>query len=134
MAVWPYPWQGNTDPLAIPAGFLRHQVTLQVQSSTPNSVGEPQAAWNDVLTRRAGIMAITVREVFQSGPAPEFVGQVTHRVTVRWPGSTVSIYAGMRATLGSRVFLIQGVDNVQEMNRVLHIYCLEINGGKPPCS
>jgi SPP1 family predicted phage head-tail adaptor len=120
---FPYPWQGVRDPLAIPSGAMRHEIQIQQQTTTPDSFGQPQPTWTTVLTAMAAFATLSEREVYQL----QFTAQVTHRITVRWPGTSIGIAGGMRVLFGTRVFLIQTPDNVQERNRVLHLMCLEIN-------
>jgi SPP1 family predicted phage head-tail adaptor len=104
---------------------LRHQVTIQQKSTTPTPTGSPQAAWSTVLTCWAGIMTLASKEAFQTGG---FSGQMTHRISIRWPGPDVAITAGMQVLFGSRAFTIQAPpENVQERNVVLHLLCLELS-------
>lgn len=127
MAIWPYPWESQLNPLVIPPGFLRNQVQIQRPSGDKDDFGQPLDGWTIVLTAMAGIISLVQREVWQNGM---FSGQVTHRVTLRWPGPDVTIASGMRVVFGSRTFVVQAPpDNVQERNRVLHLLCLEIDGG-----
>ncbi len=42
--------------------------------------------------------------------------------------------AGMQVAFGVRKFTVQTVENVQERNRVVHLMCLEVNGGGAGCS
>jgi SPP1 family predicted phage head-tail adaptor len=112
-------------PYLIDPGELRQQIQIQQQSTANDSVGQPQATWTTVLTTMAKIASISVVERWQSA---QFVGQVSHRITMRWPGAGVTIAGGMRVLFGSRIFVLQGVDNVEERNIVLHLLCLEING------
>ena len=120
---FPYPHQSVKDPLSIPSGAMRHEIVIQKQVSGQDSFGQPQPNWTPVLTVLAAISTLSMREVYQM----QFIGQVSHRITFRWPGSSSAITGGMRVLFGSRVFLIQAPDNVQERNRVLHLLCLEIN-------
>lgn len=124
---FPYPWQGVKDPLAIPSGAMRSQVEIQQQAPTPDSAGQPQAAWTTMWTTPAAISTLSMREVYQTA---QFAAQVTHRITVRWPGNSIAIVGGQRVAFGSRIFQVQTVENVQERNRVLHLLCLEINGAR----
>jgi SPP1 family predicted phage head-tail adaptor len=129
------PSLGNQNPLAIDAGTLRHKVQIQAQSMVGDAdTGEPSATWSDVLAAFARIDAVSSRQIFQSGQGLQFVSQVTHLVTIRWPGFSVGISGGMRVLFGIRIFQVQIVENVQERNRILKLLCLEINGGNSNCS
>lgn len=127
-----YPWQAVRDPLAIPAGALRMPIAIQTQSTAPSPSGQPVATWATFLTTMAAISTTSSREVYQ---AQQFTSQVTHRVTIRWPGSTVVIQEGQRVVYQpfasvTHTYLIQAVENVQERNRVMNLMCLEIDGSE----
>jgi SPP1 family predicted phage head-tail adaptor len=123
--MWGYPFQSCKNPLAIPPGAKRYQISIQQKSSTVTGSGSPIASWTTVLTCMSAIKTLMESEAYQTG---QFSGHVTHRVSIDWPGVSIGIVAGMQVLFGTRVFTIQGVDNVQERNRVLHLMCLEING------
>lgn len=112
-------------PLVIEPGELRHSIQIQQQTATQSASGAPRQDWSKVLSTRAKISTASSREVYQ---AAQFTEQVTHVVTIRWPGASVAIQGGMQVLFGSRVFKIQAVENVEERNRVLRLRCLEING------
>ena len=120
---WPYTAK---DPLLIPPGQLRNEITLQAQSQAPDAVtGAPSASWATVMTTMAGIASQGSREVFQ---AQQYASQVTHVLTVRWPGTGVAIAGGMRVSFGTRTFTVQSVENVMERNRVMKLMCVEVDG------
>jgi SPP1 family predicted phage head-tail adaptor len=129
--MWPYPWNKSRNPFAIPPGAKRNQIQIQQKSSSQSPTGSPQAGWVPVLTCMAALQTLVGREVYQSGT---FSGQMTHRVSIDWPGASVLITAGMQVALlqqgiPTRTFTIQAPpENVQERNRVLHLLCLEISG------
>lgn len=129
MGNWGYPWPKNKNPLALPPGSLRDQITIQQKSLTPDpATGKLPvngAAWSNLLTVMAKIRTLTQREVYQSG---QIVGQVTHEIAMYWPGISMPIEGGMQVVFGNRIFLIQTPENVQERNRVLLLHCLEIDG------
>jgi head-tail adaptor len=120
----------SSDPLAINPGPLRHQISIQAQSASQDpETGEQSLSWNMVLTTMAKIATTSSREMYQAGTAARFVAQVSHLVTIRWPGASVTLAGGMRVLFGARTFVVQTVENVQERNRVVNLTCLEINGG-----
>lgn len=117
------------NPLAINPGELRHQITIQSQSTTRDpATGEPSSTWNDVLATRASIATVSSLERYQRGSAGEFVAQVSHLVKIRWPGASYGLAGGMRVMFGMRTFVIQTVENVEERNRIVNLACLEVNG------
>ena len=124
---WPCPWQQNTNPLVVPTGFLRSPIQIQSPATGTDASGGPTTTtWNEVLSALAGILTVSSREVFQ---AQQFTAQVTHRVTLRWPGE-IGIAPGMRVIYSTHVYIIQAMENVQQRNRVLHLMCLELDGGQ----
>ena len=110
--------------LALPAGSLRHSIAVQSLSTKPDSFGQPQRTWTTILVARASIEAVLAREMYQSA---QFTGQITHTVTLRWPGAAVSIAPGMQVVYGAHTYKIQTVENVLERNRVLKLMCLSLN-------
>lgn len=111
--VWP-----KVDP-----GSLRHQITIRTRGSIPDSSGRPQP-WQTVWSGYASIVGLTERELFQ---ANQITSQFTHRVSFPWPGSGIIIQPAMEVVFGSKVFKIQVVDNVNEMNIVVQLLCLALN-------
>jgi SPP1 family predicted phage head-tail adaptor len=120
-----YPYGRVKDPLSLPAGLLRFAVQIQVQATTQDALGGPLQSWTTVLSCFAGISTMSQREVYATA---QFVSEVTHRVTIRWPGPSIGIQGGMQVVFGTRIFKVQTVENVLERNRVLHLMCLEIDG------
>lgn len=116
------------DPLALAAGELRHQAVIQAPSAQRDSMGQPTTSWNAVLTTRAKVEATTERQLYQN---QQFTSQVTHIVSLRWPGAAVSIAPGMRVVInGAHTYQVQACDNLFERNRVLRLMCLELNGAE----
>ncbi len=113
------------DPLLLPAGSLRHSILIQSRSTQPDSFGQPLDTWNTVLVTRASIAIATQRELYQ---ANQLTSQVSHTITLHWPGSAVVITPGMQIVYGTHTYKIQDCDNVGERNRVLRLLCLELNG------
>lgn len=116
-----------TVSLAINSGELRHAIQIQKQTATQSASGAPQQSWTTILSTVAKISTASSREVYQ---ASQFTAQVSHVITIRWPGSSVTILGGMQVLFGSRVFKLQTVENPLERNRLLLLHCLEINGAQ----
>ena len=126
MGGFSFPWKRQQNPLALPPGSLRNQVAIQQKAAgSVTPTGSPLAGWATVWLGMAAISTTSQRETYQGD---EFTGQVTHRVSIYWPGASVSVVSGMQVLFGARTFTIQTVENVLERNRVLHLMCLEING------
>jgi SPP1 family predicted phage head-tail adaptor len=115
------------DLLAINPAELRHQVQIQQQTSTQTATGAPSATWATILTTMAKISTASSREVYR---ASQFTAQVSHVITIRWPGASVVIQGGMQVLFGARIFKLQTVENPQEQNRLLLLHCLEINAAQ----
>lgn len=106
---------------------LRHQVQIQSESSTPDSFGQPQPVWTTILTAWASVETINEKELYQAGA---LTSQVTHTITIRYPGSSVTIAPGMRVVYGSHTYKLQACNNVDERNILLKLMCLELNGAQ----
>jgi SPP1 family predicted phage head-tail adaptor len=108
--------------LSLPAGSLRHAITILTASSTQDAAGQPVATWTEVLATRGGIRTLTGREMTQND---QITSQVTHEITLRW--TPVTIAPGMRVSFGSHTYQIQATENVLERNRVLRLQVLAVN-------
>jgi head-tail adaptor len=117
----------------IPAGSLRHQVQIQVQSTAPTLTGSPQASWTTIRCTRAAIVLAISKQASEDYQQGQFSGMVTHIVTVRWT-PTPEILGGMRVlfttSAGTHTYQVQTVDNVNLRNIRMDLMCLEINGGQ----
>jgi len=115
------------NPLSLAAGSLRHSISIDQRTTTTDSFGQPVDNWASVLVTRASIEMASERELYSAGM---FTSQVTHIITIRWPGILVQIKPGMRVRFGAHTYTIQAVDNVSERSRVLRLFVLEINGSE----
>jgi len=117
------------DPTLLQAGDLRHSVIVtQENANARNSFGQPLSTWNTVLTTRAKIQSTTgmsYKELIQNNIISS---ETTHLITLRWPGSSAQLAAGMKVLFGDKTYLVQGVDNVLERNRVVRLFCMVIDG------
>jgi head-tail adaptor len=116
------------DPLVIEPGELRHPI--QIQSPGAPAAGSMGASvspsnWDVVRTTMAAIYTAGGRETSQ---ASQLVSEVSHVVKVRWTQDTLK--AGYRVVFGSRYFAIAYIENVLERNRVLLLYCKEVDGAQ----
>jgi head-tail adaptor len=126
--MWSYPQNRNRNPISIPAGAKRNFIQIQQVSTTPGPTGG-QTATDPVvlLSCMAAIDTLAAKQAYQSG---QFSAQVTHRVSIDYPGPAVALAASLQVVFGARLFQVQVIDNVQERNRVLHLMCLEIDGSQ----
>lgn len=113
------------NPLSLPAGALRHSISVEQRTVNSDSFGQPLETWNSILVTRASIEMATQKEVYQAGLLAE---QVTHIITIRWPGSLTLLTTGNRVRFGSHLYTVQAVENIQERNRVVRLFVLEVNG------
>lgn len=115
------------DPLVVNGGELRHAVTVQSpQYGTAGARGESitPSTWATVRTTRAAIYTAGGRE---TSMASQIVSEVSHVVKLRWTPAVIK--ANDRVVFGARYFTVQYVENVLERNRVLLLYCIEVDGG-----
>lgn len=109
------------------AGQLKRRIEVQAESTSQDTMGGPVTTWSTLYSCWAKIATLRVQERYGAG---NFDPQVTHRVTIRYPGPDPGIVAGMRVSYKTRAFKIQTVDNAFEDDRVLYLMCLEIRGIK----
>jgi SPP1 family predicted phage head-tail adaptor len=100
---------------------LRHFITIQKRSDSPDQYGQPNTSWVEVTTAWASITAVTSRETYQ---AQQLNSQVTHSIVMRY--QPVSITAGMQVKYGTKTFDVQAVDNVEQRNAILKLLVLEL--------
>ncbi len=105
---------GDTTP-----GRLRHRLTLQTATATPDGAGGSTLAWNAVATVSAEIVPLKAAE----RAVGEGEGDLTlHRIVIRKRGD---VAPGDRFVLGARAFQIKSVTDVQEDGRFLVCLCEE---------
>ncbi len=122
------------NPLAIEPGELRQAIQIQVQTTAQDTLGGQIEDWATFLTTRAAIYTGAAvpdirskqpRENYQDG---QFSSEITHVMKIRWPGSAVILLGGQRVLYRTRIFVLQNIENIQERDRILLLYCIEING------
>jgi SPP1 family predicted phage head-tail adaptor len=111
---------------SIGAGELTCRVLIQkprtAEAGTTGMSITPDK-WDTVRTTYA---AITTAGGAETSQAMQLVSEVSHVVKVRWM-ATPPIAANYRVLYGARMFTVKFVENVRERNRVLKLYCLEVN-------
>ena len=115
------------NPLYLRAGELRHAVQIQSASSTRDAAGQPVSTWNVVLTTRAKIENSGGQAYKESFSNSSLAAQSTDLLTIRWPGSSITVAPGMRVIFGNNTFLVQDVDNVLHRDRVVRLACVMID-------
>lgn len=102
------------------AGRLRHQVTIEQRSSTPDTFGEPANTWSTLYADQpASIDPISARELIAAGAIQS---EATHRVRMRY---VAGVQTKHRIVFGTRVFDIRAVRDVEERNVELELLCSE---------
>jgi SPP1 family predicted phage head-tail adaptor len=107
--------------VAIRAGELRHQVTLQqLGKRVDDGYGGGSIPEIDVVKLWAHIEPLVGRELFNEA---QFNPSVTHQITIRYyPG----IKPSMRILFGSRVFDIKSIRDIDERHRKIESICEEL--------
>lgn len=106
------------------AGALRHVVEIQQRSSTIDSLGDVSDSWTTVVTDRAAIRPLSVREMMA---AQAIQSEVTHQITLRYRSEYANpvTVAPLRVLFGSRVFDVSGAMNIDERNREVRLMARE---------
>ena len=102
---------------------LRHQISIQQQSTTQDRFGAPSLTWTTVRTTSGGLNVVSLKEAFGDG---QLTAQETDIWTVRW---TAGIQPGMQIVFGSNTWKVQDASNVMQRNITLHLLCLLLNAG-----
>lgn len=100
-------------------GDLRHRVTLEAPLRTPDGGGGSALVWVPVAELWAAIRPVSGGETVL---AEQISGRVTHVILVRRHDA---VEPAMRFTLGTRIFLIAAVLDVDERHRLLRCLATE---------
>lgn len=105
---------------SIPAGKLRHTVTLQqwIETGTDEH-GHPEGAWWNIAELRAWIEPVGPRD---AELANQLYHEATHTIWVRYHSG---VTRDRRLLFGERTFHVGYVSNLDERNRVLKLLCSE---------
>jgi SPP1 family predicted phage head-tail adaptor len=100
---------------------LPHQITIQKLQDPParNSSGGVIETWEDFATVFASVNPISGREYFAAQAAQ---AATTHHIDMWWISGVTS---DMRIKFGKRIFEIESIVNVNELNRELNLLCVE---------
>lgn len=104
------------------AGLLRHKITIEYRapvSPTVNNMGEVDYAWTTYRTTMARISAPGARGREQI-KARALESLVETQIMIRY---TSGITAAMRVLHGTQYYDIAWIDNFEERNRMLNLYC-----------
>lgn len=105
-------------------GAYRDRVTIQRLVETRDAFGQMVESWTDVGTFYADLHHLNGREVTN---AMQLKPEATHMVGMRYVEPNGSpIRPADQILYKTRVFKIQDVDNVDELNREYKILCTEV--------
>ena len=125
----PFPYNRQQNPLVLPVGYLRTEIQVLSLAGVRDGAGGVSQDWTQarkVMAAMAAVEMLAETEIYQTG---QFADNVTHRLVLRYPGE-LGITQGMRVVCSAdgQVFVVQSTVNVRKMNRVLWIFCIELNG------
>lgn len=103
-------------------GELRHRVTLEAPTDTPDDAGGFARSYTPVAQLWARIEKLAARADFIAAREEQ---QTTHRVTTRWRGDVTQ---AMRFDHGGRRLYVRSVVDPDAMRRFLVCTCEEISG------
>jgi len=104
-------------------GQLRHLVTVQQPADTVGSMGGTSETWSTYFTFRAAVRYVGGGE--RAG-AQQIISENKVLFKIRHSTEADAITTKMRVSFDSRVFDIEVVKPVKEMNREVHLVCREI--------
>lgn len=104
-------------------GRLNRRVTLQVQATACDGVGQPKPVWNDVATVWAAIWPLRGRELYA---AQQSSSEVETRIRIRY---MAGITPAMRVICSGRVFGILYVIDPDLRHVTLDLLCRELPEG-----
>lgn len=109
----------STDPQNNLSGRLNQRITLQQKVRTPDGAGGSSLVWQDVATLWAEVAPGRSIEALTHD---KLMLRNLHRITIRYRSD---VTADKRFVLGSRVFLIIGIVDVNESRHSLEITASE---------
>lgn len=104
------------------AGQLRHRVTFQTSTISPNAVGDPVQSWSDIGTVSARVEALAGKERFS---AMQQQADADYRIVCRYHSGLSGLAPEDRATWGDRTFDVKAVLNTEGRNRELQVFVTE---------
>lgn len=103
----------------IKCGEFRHSIAIQAATEIAGPLGEPAQTWATAITVRGSIAPLRGSEKVQGD---QVTAEATHMVKMRY-NSTVT--PAHRLLFGSRIFDINHIANIDELNKLLEITCTE---------
>ena len=104
------------------SGLLRHTVSIQSETPTPDGMGGSTLVWADVSGMTKVKAAIWPLKSSEALDAMKLELTVTHKIRIRY---RASVTAKNRIKFGSRYFNIASIMNVAERNKQIDIMATE---------
>lgn len=101
------------------AGKLRTKITIERETSTPDSQGGQSLAWSTHATIKAYLKPMSGGERLQ---AMRLEANQTHRIYIRYRDDLLTTD---RIVIGNRKFQIRALINIEERNKWIEIYADE---------
>jgi SPP1 family predicted phage head-tail adaptor len=102
------------------AGGLRHRIVIQEATETQNSFNEAVPVWSTFAERYASLVPQSGREFIA---ASQIVPELQALITLRWVNG---VTPKMRVQMGTRVFDILAVLDLEGRNREMQLACREL--------
>lgn len=103
-------------------GQMRHRVTFETRTTTPNAMGDPVKAYTPAFTAYARVESLAGKERFASQVVQN---EAEFRIVTRYNPALASVGPDDRATFDGRAFDIRSVVDVDERRKELVFYCTE---------
>ncbi|WP_158738629.1 phage head closure protein [Alteribacillus sp. YIM 98480] len=104
----------------IRSGKLRQRILIQNEESVRQPGGTYETEWVTFLESWARVVPLSGTERYQ---AQQVQSKLSHRVEMRY---REGVKPQMRVKYGDRIFEIEAVLNLNEMNREIHLMCSEV--------
>ena len=99
------------------AGRMRRKITIESDTPTQNTYGEPIESWSTYATVWASVEPLNGREYFNS---QQTAAEISTRFRIRYKSG---ITPDMRVVLDSNNYDIRSIINVNEHNKELILMC-----------
>ena len=103
--------------MAIQAGKLWQEITIETRGDTRNNIGESAANWSTYATTYAEIRNLTGSELIQAAQVNSFINSA---ITIR---PDTGVRASMRIVYKSRNYNIEFVNDVDERDDTMVLLC-----------
>ena len=101
-------------------GILKHKVIIQSHTITKDGYGAEVSTWEDFTTTYASIEPLSGSELFS---AQQTYNKVISKIRMRYISG---IKTDMRINYDGRLFDIEAILNIRELNKELQLMCSEI--------